>query len=247
MNQKFISFEIQNQLLIFEGEFKMANLKIENSWKAQLLNEFSQSYFESLTHFLKNEKLAGKIIYPEGKAIFEAFALTPFDNVKVLILGQDPYHGKGQAHGLCFSVQHGVKPPPSLVNIFKEIKDDIGLEIPNHGNLTQWAQQGVLLLNASLTVEDAKPMSHANIGWERFTDAVIRKVSEEKEGVVFILWGRFAQQKESLIDHSKHLILKAAHPSPFSAYNGFFGCKHFSKTNEYLCKQGKDPINWSIS
>jgi uracil-DNA glycosylase len=224
----------------------MAKVNIEESWGNQLFEEFDQPYFKSIAQFLKTEKSIGKIFFPEGKAIFEAFALTPFDKVKVLILGQDPYHGKGQAHGLCFSVQHGIKPPPSLVNIFKEIKDDIGLEIPNHGNLTQWAEQGVLLLNASLTVEEAKPMSHANIGWERFTDAVIRKVSEEKESVVFILWGRFAQQKESLIDHSKHLILKAAHPSPFSAFNGFFGCKHFSKTNDYLLKQGQDPINWSI-
>ncbi len=223
----------------------MANVNIEKSWENQLVEEFEQPYFKSIVQFLKIEKSLGKVIYPEGKNIFEAFELTPFDKVKVLILGQDPYHGKGQAHGLCFSVHYGVKPPPSLVNIFKEIKDDIGMEIPSHGNLTQWAQQGVLLLNASLTVEEAKPMSHANIGWERFTDAVIRKVSEEKEGVVFILWGRFAQQKESLIDHSTHLILKAAHPSPFSAYNGFFGCKHFSKTNEYLRLHGKEPINWS--
>ncbi|GBL35508.1 uracil-DNA glycosylase 2 [Filimonas sp.] len=219
-------------------------VQIEESWKTTLKEEFEKPYFEGIVKFLKQEKQKGKIIYPEGKNLFNAFTQTPFDRVKVMLLGQDPYHGAGQAHGLCFSVQDGIKTPPSLVNIYKELKEDIGKEIPASGNLLHWAQQGVLMLNASLTVEANTPMSHSKIGWAQFTDAVIKKVSDEKEGIIFILWGGFAQQKESLIDSSKHIILKAAHPSPLSAYNGFFGCKHFSKTNALLKGQGKTEIAW---
>lgn len=210
------------------------NVNIEPGWHEVLKDEFEKPYFKSLVAFLKAEKQQGKVIYPEGKNIFRAFELTPFDQVKVLLLGQDPYHGPGQAHGLCFSVQKGIKPPPSLVNIYKELLDDLNIPISQDGDLSHWAKQGILMLNASLTVAAGQPMSHANIGWETFTDAVIKKVSDEKEKVIFVLWGRFAQQKEILIDKTKHTILKAAHPSPFSAYNGFFGCKHFSKINELL-------------
>ncbi|WP_300597987.1 uracil-DNA glycosylase [Niabella sp.] len=220
---------------------------IEQSWKKELEEEFQKPYFETLAEHLKTEKQAGKTIYPAGKNIFNAFNTTPFDQVKVLLLGQDPYHGPGQAHGLCFSVQKGVPPPPSLVNIYKELHADLGVPIPKSGDLTHWAQQGVFMLNASLTVRAGEPMSHAKIGWATFTDAVIRKVSEDKQHVVFILWGRFAQEKASLIDASKHLIIKSAHPSPLSAHNGFFGSKPFSRTNEYLTGQGIDPIDWKIA
>ena len=223
------------------------DVKIENSWKAILKDEFAKPYFEQIVLFLKTEKMAGKTIYPPGPLIFNAFEQTPFDNVKVVIIGQDPYHGAGQAHGLCFSVQDGVPPPPSLINIFKEIQSDIGITMPSgKGNLTSWAQQGVLLLNAALTVRANEPFSHSKIGWATFTDAVIQKISELKTGVVFLLWGRFAQEKQSLIDETKHYVLKAAHPSPFSADKGFFNCKHFSKTNHLLQQQGKDPIDWKI-
>ena len=181
-----------------------------------------------------------------ANVIFNAFDKTPFDKVKVVILGQDPYHGPGQAHGLSFSVQPGVKPPPSLVNIYKELQTDIGLPTPTSGNLDHWAEQGVLLLNAALTVRANEPASHAKIGWADFTNAVINKLSDEKTGIVFLLWGRFAHEKQSLIDETRHFVLKAAHPSPFSADKGFFGCKHFSKTNEILSKQGIDPIDWSV-
>ncbi|MBK8145037.1 MAG: uracil-DNA glycosylase [Bacteroidetes bacterium] len=209
-------------------------ISIEESWKTVLKEEFDKPYFEEIVHFLRQEKQLGKVIYPKGPDIFRAFELTPFSKVRVLLLGQDPYHGPNQAHGLCFSVNPGVKIPPSLANIYKELHSDIGLPIPNNGDLSHWAQQGILMLNASLTVEAAKPMSHAHIGWETFTDAVIKKVSDEKRGVVFVLWGKFAQQKEGLIDTHKHTVLKAAHPSPFSAYNGFLGCRHFSKLNSLL-------------
>ena len=222
------------------------DVQIEESWKAVLKPEFSKSYFQNIVTFLKTEKMAGKTIYPPGSLIFNAFNTTPFDNVKVVILGQDPYHGPGQAHGLCFSVNNGVPPPPSLVNIFKELQSDTGVAIPNHGNLTKWAQQGVLLLNASLTVRASEPMSHAQIGWAEFTNNVIKTISAQKEHVVFLLWGKFAQEKQTLIDETKHLVLKAAHPSPLSAYAGFFGCRHFSKANDYLVKQGIDPINWAL-
>ncbi|MCS3794855.1 uracil-DNA glycosylase [Niastella sp. OAS944] len=222
------------------------DVQIEESWKTALKPEFAKTYFQNIVTFLKTERMANRTIYPPGALIFNAFNTTPFDNVKVVILGQDPYHGPGQAHGLCFSVSNGVPPPPSLVNIFKELQTDVGVAIPDHGNLTKWAEQGVLLLNASLTVRAAEPMSHSQIGWAEFTDNVIKKISEEKENVVFILWGKFAGAKQVLIDETKHLVLKAAHPSPLSAYAGFFGCRHFSKANEYLMKNGKDPVNWAL-
>ena len=223
------------------------DVKIDESWKVALKNEFTKTYFLEIATFLRTEKMTGKTIYPPGGQIFNAFNLTHFDNVKVVILGQDPYHGAGQAHGLCFSVAPGIKPPPSLVNIFKELHADLGLPIPNHGTLTKWAEQGVLLLNASLTVRAGEPMSHAKIGWAQFTNAVIKKISDEKEHVVFILWGKFAQEKQELIDATRHhLILKAAHPSPYSADSGFFGCRHFSKTNQFLVQNGIDPIDWAL-
>jgi uracil-DNA glycosylase len=218
---------------------------IEESWKEILSEEFQSSYFADIKSFLIEEKKMN-IIYPPGPQIFSAFNHTPFNNVKVVIIGQDPYHGKGQANGLCFSVSDGINKPPSLVNIFKELHDDLGVKIPISGNLEKWADQGVLLLNATLTVRANQAGSHQNKGWENFTDAVIRALSDKKEGLIFILWGAFAQAKQKLIDASKHYILKAAHPSPFSAFNGFFGCKHFSKTNELLKQMGKDEINWEI-
>ncbi len=222
------------------------NVKIEPSWKKALLGEFNTVYFQQIPEHIKTEKSQGKTIFPPGSLIFNAFNTTPLDKVKVVILGQDPYHGKGQAHGLCFSVQNGVPPPPSLLNIFKELQDDIGIAIPEHGNLSKWAEQGVFLLNASLTVRAGEPMSHSKIGWATFTDAVIKTISQKKKNVVFLLWGKFAQEKRVLIDESKHCILRSVHPSPLSAYGGFFGCKHFSKTNEYLAAKGIDPINWSL-
>jgi uracil-DNA glycosylase len=221
-------------------------VKIEDSWKSVLKSEFSKPYFLEAVTFIKTEKALGKNIFPPGSLIFNAFNSTPFERVKVVLLGQDPYHGKGQAHGLSFSVPEGVRAPPSLVNIFKELQSDVGVAIPNHGNLTRWALQGVLLLNACLTVRENDPLSHSRIGWVEFTDRVISKISALKEHVVFLLWGKFAQEKQVLIDETKHLVLKAAHPSPYSANNGFFGCRHFSKTNEYLVKNGFDPIDWSL-
>jgi len=224
------------------------DVAIETSWKTKLEEEFRKDYFKKIVEFLKSEKQAGKIIYPPGKLIFNAFDHAPFQKVKVVILGQDPYHNAGQAHGLSFSVPDGVAPPPSLVNIFKEIREDLGIDIVSkNGNLEPWADQGVLLLNASLTVEANQPNSHSAIGWHQFTDAVISKLSNDRSGIVFMLWGKFAQGKEPLIDTSKHFVLKAAHPSPFSAYNGFFGCHHFSKTNHWLREQGELPIDWSLA
>jgi uracil-DNA glycosylase len=220
------------------------DVKIEDSWKKVLKHEFTKPYFLQVTTHLKTERATGAVIYPPGQLIFNAFNTTPFDEVKVVILGQDPYHGNGQAHGLSFSVPDGVPPPPSLVNIYKELHTDIGLTIPKTGNLTSWAKQGVFLLNAILTVRANEPASHAKIGWMDFTDAVIRKISDEKEGVVFLLWGKFAQEKQVLIDETKHHVLKASHPSPFSADKGFFGCKHFSKTNALLHKQKMEVIDW---
>ena len=234
-----------SRLYIFTKIFLM-EVKINDTWKEVLKSEFNKPYFLQIVNFLRTEKMAGKTIYPPGQLMFNAFNTTPFDHVKVVLLGQDPYHGPGQAHGLCFSVQTGVKPPPSLVNIYKELNSDIGMSIPNHGNLTKWAEQGVLMLNASLTVRADEPMSHSKIGWAEFTDSVIKKISDQREHVVFILWGRFAQEKQVLIDETRHLVLKAAHPSPFSANNGFFGCRHFSKTNEYLMQNGIDPVDWSL-
>ena len=220
-------------------------VQLAESWKPVLAQEFNQPYFTQLTEFIKHEKAAGKTIYPLGSQIFNAFEFTPFNEVKVVILGQDPYHGAGQAHGLCFSVNKNVAVPPSLKNIYKELQTDIeGYSAPNHGDLSHWAKQGVLLLNATLTVEKDKAGSHQGKGWEQFTDAVIKQLSTQKEKLVFILWGKFAQSKATLIDTQKHLVLMAAHPSPFSAYNGFFGCKHFSKTNAYLIANNLTPISW---
>lgn len=221
-----------------------ANIKLEEGWKNLLSNEMAQPYFQSLKEFLLQEKQRGEIILPPGNQIFNALDLTPPEKVKVVILGQDPYHGQGQAHGLCFSVNDGVKQPPSLQNIFKELNVDCHIPIPISGNLTHWARQGVLLLNAILTVRKDQPASHQNHGWETFTDFIIREISKEKEHLVFMLWGKFAQSKVPLIDPNKHLILTAAHPSPFSAYHGFFGCRHFSKTNAYLTQHGLEKINW---
>lgn len=222
------------------------DVKIEAGWKELLKEEFSKPYFQELVHFLKTEKEQGRKIYPPGPLIFNAFDKTPFDKLKVVILGQDPYHGPGQAHGLSFSVPDGVTPPPSLINIYKELQADIGMAIPKTGNLTQWAEQGVLLLNAVLTVRANEPASHAKCGWMNFTDAVIRKISEHKNGIIFLLWGRFAQDKQVLLDTNKHFVLKAAHPSPFSADKGFFGCRHFSKTNELLRQQNLSAIDWRV-
>ncbi|MEO6219852.1 MAG: uracil-DNA glycosylase [Ginsengibacter sp.] len=222
------------------------DVKIEESWKELLKEEFDKSYFQHIVTFIKTEKAAGKIIYPPGPLFFNAFYKTPFPKVKVVLLGQDPYHNTGQAHGLSFSVPFSVALPPSLINIFKEIKADVGIEIPAAGNLERWATQGVLLLNASLSVRQNEPGSHSKIGWLQFTNTVIEKVSQRKEGVIFLLWGRFAQEKQSVIDETKHFVLKAAHPSPFSADKGFFGCRHFSKTNELLMKQNKEPIDWKL-
>lgn len=223
----------------------MEDAKIEESWKEKLDEEFNKDYFQNIISFLKKEKQSGKIIFPNEADIFNAFYFSPFKDVKIVLLGQDPYHNPDQAHGLCFSVNEGIKPPPSLVNIYKELQSDLGIPFPSTGNLTKWATQGILMLNASLTVEAKKPNSHSDIGWHTFTNAVIRKVSEEKEHVVFILWGKFAQSKEVLIDANKHLILKAAHPSPFSAHAGFLGCKHFSKTNEWLKAKKMPTIDWN--
>jgi len=217
---------------------------IEEKWKELLADEFRAPYFLDLKKFLLEEKSAFRI-YPPGRYIFNAFNLTPADKVRVVILGQDPYHGEGQAHGLCFSVPQGIKPPPSLVNIYKELSDDLGIKMPRHGNLEKWARQGVLLLNATLTVRANQAGSHQNRGWETFTDAAISALSRNYSGIVFLLWGRYAQAKEVLIDPDKHFVLKAAHPSPFSASNGFFGCRHFSETNRILSGQGMEQVDWN--
>ena len=219
---------------------------IEQSWKKILNEEFEKEYFHKIVTFLKSEKEVGKVIYPPGRQIFSAFEYTPIDRVKVVVIGQDPYHNPGQAHGLSFSVPDGFPAPPSLVNIFKEIQSDLEINLSGKSNLQKWAEQGVLMLNATLTVEANKPMSHSQVGWHLFTDEVIRKISIHKDHVVFLLWGKFAQNKEALIDRNKHNILKAAHPSPLSAYNGFFGCKHFSKTNQWLQEKGQTAIDWQL-
>lgn len=221
------------------------NPTIDESWKQILSKEFQSNYFNSLKEFLVQERKK-YIIYPPASRIFASFNYTPFDKVKVVLLGQDPYHGEGQANGLCFSVNNGIQQPPSLQNIFKELHDDLGIAIPKSGNLEPWAKQGILLINATLTVRANQPGSHQKQGWENFTDAVIQNLSEKRMGLVFLLWGRFAQAKEMLIDKSKHHILKAPHPSPFSAHSGFFGCRHFSKTNELLKKEGLQEIDWSV-
>ena len=219
--------------------------QIEESWKENLQEQFNSSYFTSIKEFLVEEKQKFTV-YPPGSLIFNAFNLTPFYAVRVVLIGQDPYHGAGQAHGLCFSVPRGTSAPPSLVNIFKEINVELGIPLPKHGNLEKWARQGVLLLNATLTVRANQAGSHQKKGWEIFTDAVISQLSKQRVGLVFLLWGKFAQDKESLIDTQKHYILKAAHPSPYSAYNGFFGCRHFSRTNEILSRHGLPEIDWSV-
>jgi len=223
------------------------NVQIEKSWKTALSNEFQQAYFANIKQALLNEKKRGISVYPPGPLIFNAFNLTPFNKVKVVILGQDPYHGQGQAHGLSFSVPNDVKPPPSLKNIYKEIKSNYpNFEMPKTGNLIQWATQGVFLLNAMLTVQAGKPASHQKLGWQNFTNAVIKTLSERRENLVFMLWGKFAQSKATLINSEKHLVLMAAHPSPFSVQYGFYGCKHFIKANEYLAKKGKKEIDWRV-
>ena len=224
----------------------MPDIQLRESWKAPLLTEFQSDYMAALKSFLTAEKAAGKTIYPKGSEWFRALDLTPLDTVRVVIMGQDPYHGPGQAHGLCFSVPPGVRPPPSLLNIYKELESDLGLPRPRHGFLEYWAKQGVLLLNSVLTVEAAKAASHQGKGWERFTDAIIRLVNDKSDPVVFLLWGAYAQKKASFVDTSRHLVLKAAHPSPLSAHNGFLGCKHFSRCNAFRENKGQPPIDWSL-
>jgi len=221
------------------------NPQIEASWKTVLMDEFRKDYFVKLKEFLVEEKKHYSV-YPPGSQIFSAFNLTPFHDVKVVLLGQDPYHGPGQAHGLCFSVPVGITKPPSLINILKELNDDLGIPIPSHGNLEKWAKQGVLLLNATLTVRANQAGSHQRQGWENFTDAAIMALSEKRTGLVFILWGAYAQAKAQIIDKSKHHVLMGPHPSPLSAHRGFFGCKHFSKTNQLLTTMGKEPIDWGL-
>jgi uracil-DNA glycosylase len=219
------------------------DVKIADSWKSRLSDEFAKPYFIQLTDFVRSEYRSATV-YPPGREIFNAFNACTFDDVKVVIIGQDPYHGQGQANGLCFSVRDGVRMPPSLINIFKEIHQDLGKPIPTTGNLERWAHQGVLLLNATLTVRAASPGSHQNKGWETFTDVVIKKISDEKDHVVFLLWGAYAQKKGEVIDRNKHMVLMSAHPSPFSADRGFFGCRHFSKANDYLRSKGLQEIEW---
>ncbi len=222
------------------------SVNLAPSWLEQLHSEFTQDYMLALRQFLRQEKAQGKQIYPPGELIFNALNSTAFDKVRVVILGQDPYHGAGQAHGLCFSVLPGVRIPPSLVNIYKEIKSDLDIAIPTHGCLQSWAEQGVLLLNAVLTVEKAHAASHQGRGWERFTDKVVSLLNEKREHLVFLLWGSYAQKKGQIIDRDRHLVLQSAHPSPLSAHRGFLGCKHFSQANEYLVKTGQRPIDWSL-
>ncbi len=224
----------------------MSNVRIEESWKLALKNEFEQPYFQGLATFLKQKKQEGKTIYPPGSLIFNAFNTTPFEAVKVVILGQDPYHNPNEAMGLSFSVPKGIRVPPSLRNIYKELNTDVAFAIPNHGDLTLWAQQGVFLLNAMLTVERNKPRSHQKIGWQDFTNAVIRTLSTHRSNLVFMLWGNFARKKRELIDTSRHLVLEAAHPSPLAG-GAFFGCRHFSKANDYLKKNNIPEINWNLS
>lgn len=220
------------------------DVKIEESWKSVLANEFDKDYFIKLTDFVRGEYLAGKKIYPAAKNIFNAFNLCPFDSVRVVIIGQDPYHEPGQAMGLCFSVPDGITPPPSLINIYKEIESDLGRPSPTHGDLTAWAKQGVLLLNSTLTVAAHLAASHAGRGWEQFTDAVIRALATRRDGVVYMLWGSYAQRKAEFVDASRNLILKSVHPSPLSVHRGFFGNHHFSRANEYIVAHGGKPIDW---
>ena len=225
----------------------MRNIYLEESWKALLISEFEKDYMQSLSHFLREQKLHKKIIYPPGNKIFNAFQLTKFEKLKVVILGQDPYHGIGQAHGLSFSVEQGIKPPPSLNNIFKELESDLGLKRPDHGNLEKWAQQGVLLLNSILTVEKGSPGSHTKKGWEIFTDEVLNTINSLRKNTVFILWGQKAQDKCHFIDSTENLVIKSSHPSPYSAHGGFLGSKPFSRTNNYLKDHVYDPIDWDLN
>ncbi len=225
----------------------MSEIRLEASWKQVLLDEFSKDYMKQLKQFLQTQKQAGKVIYPKGDEYFRALDLTPFDKVKVVVLGQDPYHGPGQAHGLCFSVQPGVQPPPSLVNMYKELETDLGISPVQHGYLEHWAKQGVLLLNSVLTVEHKQAASHQGQGWETFTDRIIAELNEHREKLVFILWGSYAQRKAAVVDTGRHLVLKAPHPSPLSAYRGFFGSRPFSQANQYLQQQGLEPIDWKLS
>lgn len=224
----------------------MTELVVDPSWKNELQSEFDTDRMRQLETFLQTEKQSGKIIYPEKNKYFSALNLTPFDKVKVVIVGQDPYHGPGQAHGLCFSVREGVRFPPSLLNIFKELRDDVGVQVPESGSLKPWAERGVLLLNAVLTVEEGKAAAHQGKGWEQFTDRIIHLLNEKKENLVFILWGAYAQKKAAFVDRQKHLVLESVHPSPLSAHRGFFGTKPFSKTNEYLRAKGLGEIDWSL-
>ncbi|MRI34503.1 uracil-DNA glycosylase [Endozoicomonas sp. OPT23] len=224
----------------------MPDVRLEPSWKSHLQEEFNKEYMQNLRAFLLNEREAGKVIYPKGSEYFRAMELTPFDQVKVVVLGQDPYHGPGQAHGLCFSVRPDVRTPPSLVNMYKELNADLGIPPASHGCLESWAKQGVLLLNSVLTVEHKQAASHQKRGWEQFTDKVIHELNAKREGLVFILWGSYAQRKGSFIDHTRHLVLKAVHPSPLSAHRGFFGSKPFSQTNHYLESRGLAPIDWQL-
>ena len=221
-------------------------IRLEPSWLSRLGDEFDKEYMAQLREFLKQEKRAGKRIYPPGSELFNAFEHTPLDKVKVVILGQDPYHGDGQAHGLCFSVRRGIAIPPSLQNIFKELHQELGIPIPGHGDLTAWADSGVLLLNSVLSVECARAASHQGKGWEQFTDRVIEVVNREREGVVFMLWGSYAQRKGGIIDATRHCVLKAPHPSPLSAHRGFFGCGHFRAANDYLQSRGETPVDWRL-
>ena len=224
----------------------MTDIKLEESWKQALAAEFSAPYMQALRSFLLAEREAGKRIFPKGNEWFRALDLTPLDKVRVVILGQDPYHGEGQAHGLCFSVKPGVRIPPSLVNIYKEIEADLGIKPARHGFLEHWAQQGVLLLNSVLTVEMGRAAAHQGKGWEQFTDAIIRRINDKQEPVVFLLWGSYAQKKAGFVDQSRHLVLKAPHPSPLSAHSGFLGCRHFSKANAFLKAKGLSQIDWAV-
>ena len=221
-------------------------IKLHESWKGPLQAQFDAGYMAELKAFLSAEKAAGKTIYPRGSEWFAALDATPLENVRVVVLGQDPYHGENQAHGLCFSVQHGVRPPPSLLNIYKEMKTDLAVDPPNHGNLNSWAEQGVLLLNSVLTVEAGKAASHQGKGWERFTDTIVQLVNDQPHPTVFILWGSYAQKKAAFVDRTKHLVLKSVHPSPLSAHNGFFGSKPFSQTNRFLISKGRGEIDWRL-
>ena len=229
----------------FPGMQKTREIRLSESWKARLADEFSQPYMASLREFLLERKRAGAVVYPPGNLIFNALDSTPFERVKVVILGQDPYHGPGQAHGLCFSVREGVELPPSLRNIYRELEDDLGCRAPGNGNLQCWADQGVLLLNAVLTVEQGRAGAHQGKGWERFTDRVVTELNAHRDGLVFLLWGSYAMKKGAAIDRRRHLVLTAPHPSPLSAHRGFFGCRHFSKANDWLVKRGEQPIRWA--